>query len=221
MDRGGASEVQPRAILAGPSTSCVYLQPTGAVDVIGVRLEPGAAGLLVEEPIHELVDRLPALEEVSGSFSRDLVEELAEPGRTNTWKSVLERRILRRVSGHGSRTDSVVSLVVRRLQESGGQLSLDELARRGGISARQLERRFRRATGFGPKMFARITRFHAALRRLSLDRSASLASVAARSGYHDQAHLSRDFHRFAGDSPGRFLRERHELTHLFAGEPRP
>ena len=49
-------------------------------------------------------------------------------------------------------------------------------------------------------------RFHAA-RGLVLGGSASLAEVAARTGYADQAHLTREWRDLAGVPPMTWLRE--------------
>jgi AraC-like DNA-binding protein len=101
------------------------------------------------------------------------------------------------------------------VRASGGRTSVDELARAVGLSARQLERRFRARVGLGPKLLARITRFQHAFRLAR--RTPNLAEVAARAGYFDQAHLVRDFRQFAGAAPSRFLAREHELARQFAG----
>jgi AraC-like DNA-binding protein len=65
-----------------------------------------------------------------------------------------------------------------------------------GITARQLHRRSLDAFGYGPKLLARVLRMHRALR---LARAGTpLAETAARAGYADQAHLSRDVKALAG-----------------------
>ena len=71
-----------------------------------------------------------------------------------------------------------------------------------GLSTRQLERRFRTHVGLGPKLFARLTRFQHAWRTAGC--ASSLAALAARAGYFDQAHLVRDFQEFAGIAPGAY-----------------
>ena len=48
-----------------------------------------------------------------------------------------------------------------------------------------------------------------------------VAALALAAGYCDQAHLIREFRELAGETPGRFASERHELSDLFTGRPRP
>jgi AraC-like DNA-binding protein len=211
VEREGRTELQPRALLAGPGTAPVRLRPTGRVDVIGVRLEPGEAGALAGVSPAELLDRIPALDAVTAELARDLVEELAAPRAGERWHDVLERRL----AGVLGAPDPALACAVARVRASGGRISVDELARAVGLSARQLERRFQARVGLGPKLLARIIRFrHAfALAR----RMPNLAAVATRAGYFDQAHLVRDFRQFAGAAPSRFLALEHELTRQFAG----
>ncbi|WP_341716020.1 helix-turn-helix domain-containing protein [Micromonospora sp. FIMYZ51] len=72
-----------------------------------------------------------------------------------------------------------------------------------GLDPRGLLRRSRHLFGYGPKTLARILRMR---RALALARGGTpLAEVAARTGYADQAHLTRDVRALAGVPPGALL----------------
>jgi AraC-like DNA-binding protein len=76
-------------------------------------------------------------------------------------------------------------------------------ARELGLGARQLHRRSLAAFGYGPKTLARILRLQ---RALALARSGlPQAETAARAGYADQPHMTRDVRELAGMPLGRLL----------------
>jgi transcriptional regulator GlxA family with amidase domain len=72
-----------------------------------------------------------------------------------------------------------------------------------GLGERQLRRRFQAGVGYGPKTLARVLRFQRLLALLRDDRDGrpSLAEVAVRAGYADQAHMTAECTRLAGRSP--------------------
>jgi AraC-like DNA-binding protein len=214
VERDGRRELQPRLVVAGPATAPVRLVPSGRFDVIGVRLEAGVADALIGASLGEIVDRIPAMEDVAPRFARDLGEELAE-ARGEAWVTVLERRLLRPLAEQAPTTARPIEHAVRRLRASGGRVAIGALAGELGLSSRQLERGFQRHVGLGPKTFARIVRFQRALALLGRSR-ASVAEIAARCGYFDQAHLVRDARQFAGKSPSALRAAEHELTERFA-----
>lgn len=88
-----------------------------------------------------------------------------------------------------------------------------DVAREVGWSARHLSTLMRRETGLGSREFARVARFDRARRLLQRDPSRRIADVAATVGCSDASHLVRDFHRFAGLSPGRWLAEEFRNVH--------
>ncbi|MEO7202321.1 MAG: helix-turn-helix domain-containing protein [Candidatus Tumulicola sp.] len=94
-------------------------------------------------------------------------------------------------------------LVARALMRERGDVRIETLRAESGLSRPELARRFRRELGIAPKRFARIVRFHHALRALARRETSSAA--AADLGYFDQAHVYRDFEEFAGMTPGAFL----------------
>ena len=55
--------------------------------------------------------------------------------------------------------------------------------------------------GVAPKTAARIFRFERAC-RVMVDERPSLAQVAFACGFHDQAHMTREWHSLAGCAPG-------------------
>jgi AraC-like DNA-binding protein len=85
-----------------------------------------------------------------------------------------------------------------------GRDAVSEIARRCGLSCRQLERLLRVWVGISPKPLARIARFQAALLSASEQPSSEWTYVAAEQNYVDQAHLIHEFSGFTGASPTRF-----------------
>lgn len=55
-----------------------------------------------------------------------------------------------------------------------------------------------------PKTAARILRFERAAHLVRAARPAGLARIAGESGYHDQAHMTREFRVLAGITPAAY-----------------
>ena len=105
----------------------------------------------------------------------------------------------------GSRTSHRAVDHVRERLAADLSVSLADLARCAGLSAYHLSRVFRRSTG------STITRYRLRLRlRAALDQLASgetdLATLAAKTGFSDQAHLTRLLRREIGHTPGSLRR---------------
>jgi transcriptional regulator GlxA family with amidase domain len=109
--------------------------------------------------------------------------------------------------------------IAARIVDSGGLVSVDQLAYEAGISSRQLERRFLREVGLGPKMLGRIIRFQQVFRAVERD-SAAWAEIAIACGYYDQAHLIRDFNQFAEQTPAVLFSKPSVLTESFTRKGR-
>ena len=93
--------------------------------------------------------------------------------------------------------------------------SLDELAAAAGLSPFALLRAFRAETGLPPHAYLNQLRVRQA--RSLLDLGLVPAEVAARTGFADQAHLTRHFKRVVGVPPGSYQRERLAAADRAAG----
>jgi AraC-like DNA-binding protein len=80
---------------------------------------------------------------------------------------------------------------------------VDNLASHVGGSVRTLHRRMRTSTGLPPKRFLALQRFRRSVYEIAT-RNTGLSLIAFDLGFSDQAHLTREFQRHAGLSPGAF-----------------
>src|SRR6185312_8292801 len=100
----------------------------------------------------------------------------------------------------------VGAAVGRRLaSRTGGPGVVAELARRAGLSERQLHRRCVTAFGYGPKTLDRILRLQRFLALGRAEPTAGLARLAADAGYTDQAHLGHDCRALADATPAELI----------------
>jgi AraC-like DNA-binding protein len=96
---------------------------------------------------------------------------------------------------------SAMTDAATKVHSRSGCVRVSDLAHHAGLSIRQFERRFRYEIGVQPKLYARIVRFEAALRRKATSPETRWTDVAHALGYHDQMHMVHDFNRLSGDSP--------------------
>ena len=180
-----------RATVAGPDTGPVPVALEAGDIVVGVRFVPGSAASALGVPADELRDRRVALEDLWGRAGREAGERAGED----------PLQLLEALRGRIALADPDprVLLAARRLG-SAPATPVPALGAAVGLGERHLRRRFAAAVGYGPKTFARVARFRAAL---GLVRSGeSLAAAALAAGYADQAHMTRELVALSGRTPG-------------------
>ncbi|HKR58637.1 MAG TPA: helix-turn-helix domain-containing protein [Pyrinomonadaceae bacterium] len=217
ISESGEQVKQPAHFVVGQMTRPVLIAPAGSVELIGIRFNPGGTMPFLQQPLHELTNRIVEL----GSLNRALESELrcaltnasSSSERINRLQSCLIRRAQRFTGDQG-----FLNLTANAVRFH-GRIRIDELADSAGVSGRQLERRFLAEIGIGPKMFCRILRFQQVFRAVEED-GAGWAAVAADCGYYDQAHLIRDFQEFAQQTPAVLLRQGSRLTEVFTRKHR-
>jgi AraC-like DNA-binding protein len=87
-------------------------------------------------------------------------------------------------------------------EHAGEQTPAAELERISGLSRFALARQFRRAYGTSPDRFRTMRRLE--LARAAIGDGVPLAAAAAESGFADQSHMTRQFTRTYGMTPGRW-----------------
>jgi transcriptional regulator GlxA family with amidase domain len=174
--------------------------------VVGVRLRPGRGAELLRTSARELRDRVARLDDLFPAEARAASGE-ADPAEPAAMAERLER-ILLSLRRRAPEPDRLVAEAVRLIERRRGALTVASVARWLGTTPRQLERRFRDGVGLSPKRWCRIARLDHAMNLLASGATAPLVEVAGAAGYHDQAHLTREFRELAGVTPGGFVRAR-------------
>jgi hypothetical protein len=179
--------------VAGPDTRpCIEGLRPGLV--IGVQLHPAAVPAVLGIPAAAARDDRVPLTEVWGASGRRLADELAGAPQPQQAAARLERACAERMA-EGALLSTVDGL--RSILASGRRLDVREL----GISERQLRRACTAAYGYGPRTLRRIVRFQAVLELLGRPGGPPLSEIAHRTGYVDQAHMTREVGALSGLTP--------------------
>lgn len=195
------------SFVAGLSDVPAVTEYSGEQNGIEVDVTPLAARRLLRVPMSEIANRVVSLEEVLGPGARELAERLAtEPGWRERF-ALLDAVLGERLAASAPPPAELVG-AWSRLAMTHGAVSVGMLADETGWSRRHLVRRFHDHVGLAPKTLARVLRFERAVALLTGDDGSRFAEIAYACGYSDQAHLNRDFRRFAGDAPSAYLARR-------------
>lgn len=188
-------------VVAGPDTTAhLATSPAGGVTT-GLRFRSGALPALLGVPADALRDRRVPLSEVLDPGRRRLLRPDA-PGTGGDRRGdvVWLARLALALRTAAVDRPTPAPLPHAALGALAGGVPATELADRLGVTARTLHRRCVATLGYGPAVARRVLRFRAAA-ALLYD-GVTPAEVAARTGYADQPHLSREVRALAGVSPG-------------------
>ncbi|WP_167739625.1 helix-turn-helix domain-containing protein [Streptomyces subrutilus] len=191
------------AMAVGLHSHAMTSEISGTANGVQVEFTPLGAYCVLGLPLRHLADRVVHPDEILGrQWVSRLTERLA---RTPDWAgrcAILDNAITARLA-HSHTPSPVVLEAWQRLRETGGQVTVGELADLTGRSRRRLEILFGEQIGLPPKTLARVLRFQNAITLPSAP-GRSLAETAALGGYYDQAHFNREFRALTGLTPTQF-----------------
>jgi len=190
----------------GPAT----IHHNGTQRGVQAALSPLHLGRLLGVPAREVTGQAVELGDVLGQRAAEtlldrLTAESEWPLRRQMVAEVLLRQLDRHERRRGVRPE--VERAWAQLSASGGTARIRDVAADVGWSTRHLVQEFSAAVGLAPKTVARIMRFERSTALVANGHGHGLALVAARCGFADQAHMTREWRRLAGTTPGRWLHE--------------
>lgn len=198
----GELQIQPASFVVAQMKSFIELAPTGSFGFMSIRFTAKGAYHFFGIPMKEIVNGVVDLGDVWKCFASEITDRVQNAG-TGPGRSEIIQNFLLLQLRKNSEVDKAVDFALDELHSSKGQVSIEQLGIRAGLSSRQLIRRFDQKVGMSPKEFATIERFiHAT--QLLRDGSRSIYDIAFLCGYYDHAHFFHDFKKFSGLNPGEY-----------------
>jgi AraC-like DNA-binding protein len=215
--RQGHSEIQPRSFVYGQITKFIEVSPTGKTGIIAVRFYPNGAEVFLQVPVNELTNKAVSTYDILGKDSGELEEKIVTAKNNRSRIEILQNYLICRLKKYYT-YDYIIAECLKRIEKSGGTITVESLSEKYNISTRHLERKFISIVGMSPKLFSRIIRFQTIFKLLKTKQINSLTALALESGYYDQAHFIRDFKNFTGINPKTYFNQEHQLSSYFTAE---
>lgn len=118
----------------------------------------------------------------------------------------------------GVATDSMLSKAGEAMSRANGTMPVSKVAEAAHATVRTLERKFKQSSGHTVKDVSALMRFEQVRNQLWINPTTNLAGLAAELGYTDQAHLSKEFKRYSGTTPGAFARKTKKAKQRFGDD---
>jgi AraC-like DNA-binding protein len=191
--------------LFGVHTRRFVIELAGLGRVFGIKFRPGGFRPFLRRPVASLANRATRIADVFGADGAAYERDVLACADVETCVALAARLL----SAHRPPPDPMVERVADLVARAATDRTLntaDELADRGGLGLRALQRLFNDYVGASPKWVINRYRLHEAVERLAAGVAVDWADLALALGYYDQAHFNRDFRKLVGRSPGEFAR---------------
>jgi len=196
--------LQPRSFVVAQMKSFMKIQSYGKTGFIAVRFSALGAYHFFSVPMKEIVNAEIGLRNVWHDLAPEIEGKIYDAANTHQRSQIIQSYLLLQLSRNGY-IDKAIDFCINEIKRSKGQISVEALADKAGISNRQLLRRFDKCIGLSPKEFVRITKFISSLDLINYSKDRTLTEIAFDSGYYDQAHFIHDFSGFSGMTPADYM----------------
>lgn len=208
-------------LVAGPSTRALRAEGSRTGVTVGVRFDPGAAGLALSQSAGPLRDAQlagtavlsPSQQRSALSLLRRVRDAVAGAEQTGDETTRLAREGETRAA-HAAASAVWCAYAPALADQRHWRTAVRNAAANGapmvaaagelGLSERHFRRRMTEEFGYGFTSLRRVLRAERAHELLR--GGVPAAEVAARGGYADQAHLTRELRDISGTTPGRVAR---------------
>lgn len=207
----------PREMLVamGPFLAPRVVPAVPGMRTTGLRLHPAAAPALLGTGAAQLANQLIPVAQLAAVAPAALAEVLRRP--TLDEVAIAGNALLLPLREQLAPTDPIASTALHQIWRTDGRTPLPAIAATLGCSPRTMLRRVRAASGLTPKQYARIIRFHSAVRGM-VNHDVRLSHLAAQGGYADQPHFHHEVTALTGLTPAQLAERVRKTEHRLSRE---
>ena len=187
--------------LTGLIDSPVNLDPEEDVQTgtIIIEFNPIGAYRFFHFSYAHVKNQIVELSDLIGHEAEDLESQLAEAGNLDMKLQILQHFLIKQLEKSAS--DPIHDFCIQRISDSKGLITVSELEKKTGYSARWLNKKFTEHLGTGPKNLSEIVRFKEFYHVYSSGLKLQKLKGSIYEYYYDQSHFIRAFKRFTGFIP--------------------
>jgi AraC-like DNA-binding protein len=158
-------------------------------------------------PPSEIVDSHIPLKEIFPGTAQRLTDQMAAAKTFDRRVDIFER-FLSEIAVDIRQIPTLHQALIRKIYRASTMHFGLETERKihAEFSDRHVRRLIIKYSGISPKLLMRIIRYQKTLHSINVSPNQSMACLAAEQGYFDQSHFIKEFKRFQGVTPDRFIR---------------
>ena len=174
--------------------------------VYAAKFRPGGLAALTGVNARDLRDITVPASEVLDPATTDTLRELGPKASPDESKRHFDA-VLSRLATTPSQDYLQLLDVIAAMLDDRSLLKVAQVEEKCGVGTRALQRLFERYVGVSPKWVLSRYRMHDVVTDLDAGYGGSLADLASKYGWFDQAHFTREFTDLVGVPPGTYQRQ--------------
>lgn len=204
----------PTAFIAGQTLKSYQLKMLSGAKLYGIRFYPHSLYPLLNMPVNLLSTSVNPLPDVIQNLNFwNCITDEPELTFTNIERYLLEKFNNEILTSTGYQ---YVDYSLQRILKSNGNVVINELIHKSGVSPKYYDDLFTKHVGITPKNLCNILKFNYFIKYRINSPNKNLTECAYESGYYDQSHLIKSFHQFAEISPRKYFNSDSYISDLFS-----
>lgn len=204
---------EPVAFFAGQDLKSFKVQLEPGALIYGIRFQPHTQALLFNFPASITTDYPLSLDDVAKADSLwNCISEQPQKTFSNLEKFFFKEIWL---LSNVPNAFNYVNAAVHEILNHKGNIKIDRLVEKTGISAKHLDNSFKKFVGVNPKTFCNIIKFNHFINYRKNNPSKSLTECAHEANFYDQSHLIHLSNAITGKSPKEYFGERNFINDFF------
>ena len=200
-----------RSWISGMQSEFISISSAQHTAMMVIQFKPNGAYPILRIPIYELNNLVIDADLIFGEEIDFLREEVMNANSVDEKILIAEKWLSGKLQITESIPEAVVQYAVEETLMNPSLVNMKAIANKTGYSQQHFINIFKKYVGLSPKQHQRIVRFNQLLKEIENTQRLDWASLSVDSGYFDQAHFIKDFKKFSGFSPQKYLFEKGEF----------